>query len=116
MPIKRSEIEFQDCPICHKMSPAVWHAMEDDHFLGYCNLHSRTERALFSPDHVNRLFDLAGDERAGRCEMWVSMGPDFVDPLVDAAMGRLKSNPSKVVDMDFGCECGHRWSEYVVEG
>ncbi len=37
--------------------------MNDSEFLGYCEIHSETQRALFSPKDVCRLFKLAGRSR-----------------------------------------------------
>jgi hypothetical protein len=34
--------------------------MTNDEFIGYCEIHCTTERALFSGTHVNRMLDLAG--------------------------------------------------------
>ena len=34
--------------------------MTDDFFLGYVDIHSDTPRALYSPEHAERLFRLAG--------------------------------------------------------
>ena len=39
---------------------------DDEAFVRYCEIHSRTERALFSGKHINRLFNLAG--RTEPCE------------------------------------------------
>ncbi len=36
--------------------------MNDSEFLGYCEIHSETPRALFSPKSVYRLYQLAGSE------------------------------------------------------
>ncbi len=37
--------------------------MNDDELINYCNIHARTERALFSKEHVERMFVLAGHEK-----------------------------------------------------
>ena len=36
--------------------------MTDEVFINYMEAHSRTERALFKKDHINRLLTLAGEE------------------------------------------------------
>ncbi len=33
---------------------------DDDELIGYCELHCKTERALFNADHINRMVRLAG--------------------------------------------------------
>lgn len=35
--------------------------LSDDQFIGYCELHCQTPRALFSGRHVNRMLKLAGN-------------------------------------------------------
>lgn len=34
--------------------------MDDEDLIGYCELHSSTERAMFSKDQINRMIALAG--------------------------------------------------------
>jgi hypothetical protein len=69
--------------------------MDDEAFLGYVDIHSRTERHLFSKEDVQRLLELACAEGA-RCES--SSVPGFVGldewtavPLVRAARARMRS-------------------------
>jgi len=45
--------------------------MTDEQLIDYCDLHSETERALFSRQHINRMLELAGEEPVGNL-------PDFV--------------------------------------
>jgi hypothetical protein len=66
--------------------------MTFDDLLGYAEIHCRTELALFSNEHLDQLYLLAGripnvdlHERA----FW-NVGPDVIDPLVKAARKRLK--------------------------
>lgn len=68
--------------------------MDDEAFLGYVEIHSETERHLFSEGDVRRLLELAGAEGV-RCEG--SSVPGFVGldqwaakPLVKAARERRK--------------------------
>ena len=35
-------------------------AITDSHLIGYCEIHCKTERALFGSDHVNKMIELAG--------------------------------------------------------
>lgn len=63
----------------------------DEFLLGYVELHSESELALFSLAHVNRLLRLAGDSRYPlkkpaflRVDRWTAK------PLVEAARERLK--------------------------
>lgn len=72
--------------------PKSW---SDEEFIGYCSLHSRTERALFHRDHVRRMAALAGDEAllerlsAGDAPEWFSVNEYVVAPLVTQARARL---------------------------
>lgn len=67
---------------------------DDEEFLGYVDIHCRTERHLFSMEHVRRLLELASVEGV-QCES--SSVPGFVGlsecvamPLVQAAKKRMK--------------------------
>lgn len=61
----------------------------DKELLGYCEIHCKTERALFHADHVNRVIALAG-----MCDQflpvvgWVSVHGEMQE-LVDLARARL---------------------------
>lgn len=57
----------------------------DDSFLGYVELHSRTERALFHRVHVARLFKLAGKPEPAGLPEWMSVREDVAIPLVRSA-------------------------------
>lgn len=58
--------------------------MDDNELIGYCDIHSETERALFHGKHVNRMLELAGrDERVPE-EQFYSLH-DEMKELVRAA-------------------------------
>lgn len=64
---------------------------DDERFIGYCELHSRTERALFHRQHVERLFALAGEPANLTPNLqWFTMREDVADPLAKLARERLK--------------------------
>jgi hypothetical protein len=46
---------------------------DDEAFVRYCEIHSRTERALFSGKHINRLFKLAGRNEPCEPHQFLSM-------------------------------------------
>lgn len=56
------------------MSDKVRDDWDDESFLGYVEIHSRTELALFHRDHAIRLIKLAGQdpESYGRIPVFVS--------------------------------------------
>jgi hypothetical protein len=58
-------------------------SMTDKELLGYTEIHSRTERALFSPEHANRLLEMAG--QLGRVDGWVAIHEREADILIKAA-------------------------------
>lgn len=68
--------------------------MDDDEFLGYCHLHSRTERALFSGVDVARLYKLAGREKHAPAGLnpqgFFTMREGIADPLVEMARKRAR--------------------------
>jgi hypothetical protein len=47
--------------------------MTDQEFIGYCELHSSTERRLFSAEHIGRLAKLAGKEVPADLRGWYSI-------------------------------------------
>lgn len=55
----------------------------DEELLGYAEIHSKTERALFSQKHANRLLEMAG--QPGRVQGWVSIGEVDADVLISAS-------------------------------
>ena len=61
--------------------------MNDKELLGYCEIHCTTQRAMFSADHLNILFELAGANR--RVTGWHSAHEDVVMPLVREARRRM---------------------------
>ncbi len=67
--------------------------MDDDQFLGYVEIHSHTERALFTVSQIRRLFDLAEVSCPIRLsedpERWYTLDYYDAKPLVDKARTRL---------------------------
>ena len=59
--------------------------MNDEQFLGYFSLHSRTERALFHRDDINRLMRLVGNEELTELPEWVAVRNEIADPLIERA-------------------------------
>jgi hypothetical protein len=65
--------------------------MNDEQFIGYCETHCRTERALFSGAQVNRLEELAGVQPATLfANNWYTMRANYAQPLVDEARRRMR--------------------------
>jgi hypothetical protein len=64
--------------------------MNNDDFLGYFELHSRTDRALFHRDQIVRLFELAGRDAPADLIEWMSVHHEVSDPLVKEARARTK--------------------------
>jgi hypothetical protein len=62
--------------------------MSDEDLLGYFEIHSRTERALFHRGHVVRLLELAGREVPQDLPEWIGVHIDMADPLVKEARAR----------------------------
>jgi Multiubiquitin len=67
----------------------------DEELIGYCDLHSRTDRALFHRDHVRRMFELAG-EPVPEIPEWVSVPAWDMEPLVKAARARCSKRVMKI--------------------
>jgi hypothetical protein len=44
--------------------------MTDQAFIGYCELHSMTDRSLFSAEHIGRLAKLAEKEVPADLHVW----------------------------------------------
>lgn len=63
----------------------------DEEFLGYVEIHSCTDRALFHRDHVLRLYKLAHVETPDLGHgSWFALFQDVADPLTKKARGRLR--------------------------
>lgn len=62
----------------------------DEDFLGYCEIHARTERALFSRDQVARLCSLAGVASPKALGNWTSLPTQMMAPLLEEAKAALK--------------------------
>ena len=71
--------------------------MNDNEFLGYVDIHSETDRALFSMSHVRRLHVLAGvdlpfDERCyGLDQCFLTMDRYYAKPLTLKARERIRA-------------------------
>lgn len=64
----------------------------DEQFLGYFDLHSRTERALFSTEHISRLFSLAGKEFRNDARLeWMAFHHENAVGLIEEAYRRLRN-------------------------
>lgn len=72
--------------------------MNDEEFLGYVEIHSRTELALFHIDHICRLYELAGITPPVLRGSWYGAHSDFAQPLVDMAWSR-QENIQKLKDL-----------------
>lgn len=70
--------------------------MDDMEFLGYCEIHCTTPRALFSRAQIDRLLNLAGDRRPiawdGTYPQWIPLREDVVHPMVESARELLFEN------------------------
>lgn len=69
-------------------------AWTDAEFLGYCELHCTTPRALFNRAQIDRLQVLAGNDPIpwdGTYPEWCGLGPESVLPAVARARERLES-------------------------
>lgn len=66
--------------------------MDDKELIGYAALHCRTDRALFSIDHLIRLHELAGVDlpQSVRHRSFCSVYRDYMDPLLEKARKNLK--------------------------
>lgn len=67
--------------------------VDDESFLGYCEIHSRTERALFNGGQIRRLLELADlpVPRDIRDSSWLTMRSCVADPLIYTARERLRA-------------------------
>lgn len=68
----------------------------DEEFLGYVDLHSRTERALFHAEHVRRLYKMAGrpaPSGLGENE-FVAVYHDHAERLIKLARKKMKPAPA----------------------
>lgn len=61
----------------------------DEEFLGYFELHSRTERALFHRGHVERLLKMAGRPVPERLGEWMAVHDEVADPLIAQARANV---------------------------
>lgn len=62
---------------------------------GYCEIHCRTERALFHSKHLNRMLELAGhpaDYQQTVPEGWHTVREETMDPLINLARQRMSKD------------------------
>ena len=66
--------------------------MSDEEFLGYVDIHSRTDLALFSTDDIIRLHKLANEDPPGGLwpKAFFTMRHEYVKPRIEKARARLK--------------------------
>jgi hypothetical protein len=118
---ERGGFGWNECVMFLGREPTTWRSrlcpernpqpMTDDDLLGYALIHCETERALFSIDHVRRLYELAGEPDPGLPTTgvgFVSCGPDVVRPLVTAARERMTPTQRGTAGdrCELGNECG----------
>ena len=73
----------------------------DESFLGYVDLHSRTDLALFHQGHVQRFVRLAGAESVAQWDRrrdFVAMHHYDIAPLLKEAYVRLRARPYQPLD------------------
>ena len=69
--------------------------MNDHVFIDYCDVHCRTERALFHRIDVVRIYQLAGQPLSGAyLPEWIAVRPGIMAPLVEAARRKLAATRS----------------------
>ena len=72
----------------NSMDSSEW---SDEFFIGYCDIHCETPRALFSYEHCVRLYRLAGHEVADpETPGFHAMHAEEAKPLIKKARERLK--------------------------
>lgn len=65
--------------------------MSDHDVVGYCEIHCRTDVALFSRGQIEHLVTLANNGTEVRRDWkWASFGPWTIDPLVAAARKNMR--------------------------
>lgn len=77
--------------------------MEDLDLIGYCELHCTTERALFSAEHINRMYELAGRPKWMNpipAKMFISMHENM-EELCRLARQRLDTSQHSAVIIPF---------------
>lgn len=75
-------------------------------FLGYCELHSRTERALFSGQHINCLYELAGIvppyQIVDAGQLFDSIPYEEMEEIIDIIENKRNSTEGKFERKDSG--------------
>lgn len=65
----------------------------DESFLNYCEIHCRTERALFCGTDARRIYALAGYDVVFSDEDFYSIYEVEMTPLIERARERLRNPP-----------------------
>lgn len=83
-----------------EQTPTTRRSMTDSELIDYCDIHSESERALFSGEHINRMLALAGHPK--KFVQWVPPScflpaHDEMKELVMLARERLASPPEPPV-------------------
>lgn len=94
-------------------------AWTDEELLGYVELHSKTERALFHVSHINRLLELSGHPKVS----WVGFASMYYPearPLIEEARRRLAERAKQrevpvVSDQKHEFQPGGRWIDEIEE-
>lgn len=77
--------------------------MTDEHLIGYCEIHCKTERALFKGMHVNRMLELAGNPpnfvRFVRHDDWYTMHEEMQE-LCDLARARMELHKEPITPLE----------------
>lgn len=72
-------------------------SLEDpEKLIQYCALHCTTERALFSPKHINKMLELAG--RPERVNQWMSLHGDMAELCIQAMANVRRKSITLAVD------------------
>lgn len=65
----------------------------DEDLIGYCEIHCKTELALFHGKHINEMFKLAGIDRKVEFENGFYAAHESMSELCKLARKRLKDGP-----------------------
>jgi hypothetical protein len=69
--------------------------MTDEELVGYCEIHCRTERAVFHKQHIDQLLRLAGRHQVA-AEEWASYHEETLQPVIDEAKVNLAKDKEEV--------------------
>lgn len=68
----------------------------DEELIGYAELHSRSELALFACAHVNRLLVLAGEKPLRSDKGFISVHEPLMDAIVAKIRARQQMTPEQL--------------------